>query len=437
VSEVIFHSSGSTGAAKKILRTDESLIADAAALVRGFPEIWGSSPVVVSSVRFEHMYGALWCVRAPKIAHSEVDPSLVASVEELSALCEKYGKVLFVTTPSFLEKALSHPDFPLLKGSFVSIVTSGSLLAKETSDAVLAAVGVSPFEIYGSTEAGSVAWRRRVDGDAWTLCPDVNAVPSSEGGLQVDSPFAMTRPIMMSDAVQFVSPRTFILGDRLDRRAKILEKYVSLAEIENIFKTHSFVSRVRVEVCSGAVARLGVLIVLSPEGVQALRNGTYGGLSARLRRDLLPLTGQMFFPRRIRFVRALPVNEQGKTTVSAVRATLDSWTQEPLVIDWFQGSGRLEAKLVFLSDNKCFKGHFPGCPILPGVAQLYFIRHFARQAFPAFGEALCLRRLKFQKVVVPGVEVVLKVTEVSDAAWEFSIAGENGLCTSGLWERTS
>lgn len=437
MSEVIFHSSGSTGDAKKITRTEESLSSDAAALVRSFPEIWGSSPTVVSTVRPEHMYGALWRVRAPEAASCKVDPAIVTSVEELSDLCSRYGRILFVTTPSFLEKALSHPDFASLKGSFVTITTSGSLLAKETSDAVYAAVGTSPFEIYGSTEAGSVAWRRRINGDEWTLCPDVNARLSPRGGLEVDSPFAMSRPLEMTDAVRFTSGRTFILGDRLDRRAKILEKYVSLTEVENAFRTHPFVERVRVEVCNGAVARLGALIVLSPEGMEALGRGTYAAVTKRLRSEVMPLMDSSVFPRRMRFVRAFPVNEQGKTTVAAVRSALDLWPFEPLVTEWLQTAGCLKAKLMFPSDHNCFKGHFPGCPVLPGVAQLYFVRHFARQAFADFPEASVLRRLKFQKIVSPGTEIILEIHEKSEGAWAFSIMSVNGSCSSGIWERNS
>lgn len=435
MSEVIFHSSGSTGDAKRIVRTEESLMADATQLVNSFPDIWSRAPVVVSTVRPEHMYGALWRVRAPAIAGSTVDPAIVTSVEELSALCAKYGKILFVTTPSFLEKALGHPDFAALKGMFVSIVTSGSLLAEETSKAIHETLGTSPFEIYGSTEAGSVAWRRRINGEEWTLCPVVNARLSSEGGLEVDSPHAMSRPFVMTDSIKFTSDRTFVLGARLDRRVKILEKYVSLSAVEKAFKSHPLVDRVRVEVCSGAVARTGALIVLLPEGLDALAKGTVGGLAARLRRDIAPLVEQAAFPRRMRFVRALPVNEQGKTTVAAVRTMLDMWCCEPAVTGWSLGANRLSAKFVFPPDMKCFDGHFPKFPVLAGVAQLYFIRHFARQAFSSFPDACILRQLKFQKVIFPGTEVSLQIDKKSDDSWSFSLVGLQGPCASGIWER--
>ena len=433
--EVVFGTSGSTGASKRIVRTEESLRADAAALVAAFPEIWADAPRVVATVRPEHMYGALWRVRAPEAAGSRVEDAVVTSVEELASLaCSGEGAILLVTTPSFLEKALAHPDFASLRGRVKDVVTSGSLLRAETSQAVREILGISPFEMYGSTEAGSVAWRRQSAGPEWTLVPGVSATGSREKGLAVDSPFAMERPFVMADAVEFVSPDRFLLLGRLDRRVKILEKYVSLPAVEAAMESHPLVSRVRAESYGSGVARLGALVVLSPAGAAALAKGRCSDLASRLRRDLLEAVGESAFPRRIRFVRELPHNEQGKTTAAAVRNALAAWCAEPAVLSWEESADALAARLSFPPDLSCFKGHFPVFPILPGVAQLYFIRHFARQVFRGYPESCVFKRLKFQKIIVPGEEVSLSVKRRGEGSFEFEIAGPNGRCTSGIVE---
>jgi acyl-coenzyme A synthetase/AMP-(fatty) acid ligase len=410
---------------------------DAAALVAAFPDIWLLRPAVVASIRPEHMYGALWRVRAPAVAGSVVDPAVLVSVEELSAACSRYGRVLFATTPSFLEKALLHPDFASLKGSFAAIVTSGSLLRGETSLAVAAAVGCCPTEIFGSTETGTVAFRRRTEGESWRVVDNVVVSRSDDGRLVVDSPFAMERPYTMGDVVEAVSPREFRLVGRADRRVKILERYVSLTEVEAALAAHPFVSRVRAETTDEAVPRLGALAVLSSEGVAALASGTYASVAARLRRDLMAVSGTFAFPRRIRFVRELPFNEQGKTTAAAARAALSAWCQEPATLSWRATDGELSARLVFPPDAECFRGHFPGFPVLPGVAQLFFLRHFSRQAFADFPETVTYRRLKFQKIILPSREVTLSVTRRDAGAFAFSITGSSGPCSSGIVERTS
>lgn len=437
MADVLFGTSGTTGASKPIVRTEESLMRDAKALVAAFPDLWSDRPAVVASIRPEHMYGALWRVRAPVVAGCEVWPSVVFSVEELAAACARYSKVLFVTTPSFLEKALAHPDFASLKGCFKGIVTSGSLLRGETALAVAEATGVCPLEIFGSTETGTVASRRRADGEEWTLFPGVGASLSSEGTIAVDSPYAMTRPFAMSDAVRFTQPDRFILIGRTDRRVKILEKYVSLSDAERALESHAFVSRARVETYGESVPRLGALVVLSQEGRAALAASSFSSVLSRLRRDLLSGSGELAFPRRIRFVRELPVNEQGKTTVAAVRNALALWCQEPVVLEWSATDSVLSAKLVFPPDAECFKGHFPSYPILPGVAQLYFVRHFARQAFADFPTVATYRRLKFQKIVMPGREVSLEIVRRGAESFSFSMTGATGACSSAIIERTA
>lgn len=437
MADVVFQSSGTTGSPKEIVRTDASLAADARALVAAFPDIWASRPLVVASARPEHMLGHLWCQRAPRLAGCAVRPGVVISVEELSEACAAtmHG-VLFVTTPSFLEKAVKHPDFPTLKGRLTHLVVSGGALRPATAKALHAILGGCPLEIYGSTEAGTVAWRRSSEGASFTLQCGVSATrDAATGALVIDSPYAMARPLTLSDSVEFVSSRQFRLLGRLDRQVKILEEFVSLPIVEVAFEAHPLVAAARAETCGTDVARLGLLVVLSDAGRAALAQGTHTALAARLRRDLLPRLGERAFPRRIRFVRELPTDARGKTTAADVRAALAAWCREPVVGDWAATAERLMATLVFPPDCECFQGHFPGFPILPGVAQLYFLRHFARQAFPDFPEAATYRKLKFQKLVRPAEAVTLTVTRAGAGRFAFSLDVASGRAASGLVEK--
>ena len=230
----------------------------------------------------------------------------------------------------------------------------------------------------------------------------------------------------MSDAVTFVAPRQFVLRGRLDRRVKILEEFVSLPDVESVFLAHPLVADVRVEAFGDDVPRLGALVVLAPEGAALLASGTHAALASVLRRDLLPRLGERAFPRRIRFVRALPTDARGKTTASAVRAVLADWCREPAVLAWAATAARLDATLAFPPDSECFDGHFPGFPILPGVAQLFFVRHFARQVFSDFPDDADYRKLKFQRIVRPGERIDLSVSRTDDGVFSFvlSVGGE-------------
>ena len=107
------------------------------------------------------------------------------------------------------------------------------------------------------------------------------------------------------------------------------------------------------------------------------------------------------------------------------------------MLDWRETGTELSAKMVFPSDSEVFKGHFPDFPILPGVAQLYVLFRFAGRVFRDFPAAAVYRRLKFQRIILPGREVKLEVSRRGEGSFEFSFSCANGPCSSGIVERTS
>ena len=66
------------------------------------------------------------------------------------------------------------------------------------------------------------------------------------------------------------------------------------------------------------------------------------------------------------------------------------------------------------------------------MAQLYFLRHFARQAFPDFPDAATYRKLKFQRLVRPSEPVALAVTRAGEGAFSFTLDVEGARAASGL-----
>lgn len=436
MADVVFRTSGSTGEAKEIRRTETSLLADANALVRVFDAIWGCRPFVVSTAPTDHIFGHFWRVLVPSLAGAEVFGETILSVEALDAAIAGRVNVLIVTTPSFLEKVLEHPLFAAMRGRITSIVTSGSPLRRATAIQTKDAIGVCPMEIFGSTEAGTVAWRRQDAGEEWNVFDGVEVSLDTEGRIVVDSPFAMERPLVMSDLARLVPPRRFLHLGRADRRVKILEEYVSLGAVERALESHPFVERARAEAFGDGVKRIGALLVASEAGRAAVAAGKFGDACRRLRGDLLPQIGPLGFPRRIRFVRRFPIDKRGKTKTADVLSALSAWCQEPVVLEWRESGDELSARLVFPPDSECFSGHFPGNPILPGVAQLFFLRHFARQAFPDFPDAGVWRRLKFQKLVYPGETLALDIRRQGPGRFDFACKTGEGVCLSGLLEGT-
>jgi 3-hydroxymyristoyl/3-hydroxydecanoyl-(acyl carrier protein) dehydratase len=59
-------------------------------------------------------------------------------------------------------------------------------------------------------------------------------------------------------------------------------------------------------------------------------------------------------------------------------------------------------------------GHFPGNPILPGVVQVGWAAHFARQLLARDLPPPCLHRIKFMRPVLPGARLTLRLQAEAD-----------------------
>ena len=70
------------------------------------------------------------------------------------------------------------------------------------------------------------------------------------------------------------------------------------------------------------------------------------------------------------------------------------------------------------------EGHFPGSPIVPGVAQVVALAEMtARRIWPELGPAKGLRRVKFKKGLYPGDALELHLTRGPDRV-TFTIEGD-------------
>ena len=438
---VTFHTSGSTATPKTIVKTFDSLAAEAM-FHRGatVSAVLAEKPVFLATIEPGHLYGILWRVLLPWAAKCEVDPEIILTPESLLAKMRAAKRVFLVTTPSFLERFCAYADQYDVPQNVVEIVTSGALLTAAVSAAAKRVFGRTPLEIFGSTETGGVAWRRQdgeppADGFDWSVLTPVKVTTDSAGHLVVDSPFSCAKGFTMGDGVE-LSPdrRRFKLLGRLDRLVKIAEQRVSLPEMEERMRILPDVREAALVALDGPHGPcLGAVVVLDLAGrtPSELRKRA---LALDLRKRLLPVFPRGTVPRKYRFVHELPRNAQGKIRVSELKRMLETSWVEPFVLEAHRCANGWEADLVFDPDAAYFQGHFPGFPLLPGVVQLGVAHHFAERFLGREIVLKTVKKMKFSGMVHPTEVVHLSLILVAERTVAYTYRKRDTVCASGTME---
>ena len=87
-------------------------------------------------------------------------------------------------------------------------------------------------------------------------------------------------------------------------------------------------------------------------------------------------------PRYWRFTQRIPENAQGKRAVADLRRLFASAPPDmPTVVSRHIGETEARLDLKLEPELLWFEGHFPGQPILPGVAQLHIAASMAEEVW--------------------------------------------------------
>ncbi len=305
---VIAFTSGSTGEPEphekslRVLSTTSQLIA------RRFQFEAGSPPALLATVPSQHMYGletavglALWS----RASVHDLRPLYPADIA--AALYELPAPRVLVTTPIHLKGLLaSSVRFPALK----AVISATAPLSLETARAVEQRFGTEVLEIYGFSEAGTVATRRPVVDPVWQTCDGLTL--RREGAADVVEAAHYAAAVPFSDRINVIASDRFELIGRANDMINIAGKRASLSGLNAILTAIDQVTDgafyLADEEEDGKVARL-MAFVVAP-------NTTTGRILEALRGNIDPA----FMPRHIHQVAALPRLETGKLPRSALTA---------------------------------------------------------------------------------------------------------------------
>lgn len=425
--ELVVFTSGTTGDPVAITKRLSQLSSEVAALEASFGEGMGDA-VVHGTVSHQHIYGLLFRVLWPLAAGRTIMPRTFFPEQFAKALSQAPG--VLVASPAHLKRLPDAIDWSPVRRMVRAVFSSGGALPADAAFAVRERMGHAPFEVYGSSETGGIAWRREGVQDGWKPLRGVEWRIAG-GHLEIRSPHLPAADWWRSeDLVEADGDDGFLLRGRADRIAKVEERRVSLTGIERALLGLDEVEQARVLVLGGTRELLAAVVVPSANGAASLAAIGKRAFSRRLDEHLAASLDAVARPHRWRFVEALPSNAQGKVTTAALTAL---FRPESPGIEWMHRDAvHAEALLRLDASLAAFNGHFPQAPVLPGVAQLDWAIRLGREAFALPSRMLRLEALKFQQIARPGMQLRLELDWHPDRAMlAFLYESEVGVHASG------
>ena len=293
--------SGSTGEPAAHAKPWGTLVsgAEAAAERFGLRAADGPPAAVVATVPPQHMYGFETTVMLPlhSAAASEAGETFYPS-DVAEALASVPGRRVLVTTPLQLRALVAAGVAP---PRLSAVISATAPLSATLAEAVERAWDVAVMEIYGATEAGSMASRRTVADPDWLPYRTVSLRP---GGVTVEG----LGPVPLADALE-PSPdplragRFRLLGRESDvvklggRRASLAELNRLLLGVEGV-EDGVFLAPDDLE--SNPAARLSAFVVAPDRTAEDILSALRGRVEA------------IFLPRPVVLVPALPRDRLGK-----------------------------------------------------------------------------------------------------------------------------
>jgi len=399
---LVVHTSGTTGRAQAIPKKLVQLASEVATLEQLFGERMGDAQII-STVSHQHIYGLLfkilWPLTAGRALHAE-------TMQYPEQLLECLEKSVLISSPAHLKRLPAHLSWPSCRLVFCS----GGVLPADAALACAVMLGSTPLEVYGSSETGGIACRQRSNAtdDAWLAMPDVQWRIGDNSLLEVRSPHLFDDAwLTLSDRVEAAQHGTFILKGRSDRIVKIEEKRISLDALEQKLTASPLVGEARLLVMRAQREHVAAVLVLSDAGRQFMELHGKLALNRQFKSALHDVAEAVAVPRRWRYVDALPLNAQGKTTEAMLLALFeqDDVVMAPVytlnVNSTLNHLQHAELDVRWPRQLQYFIGHFDAAPVLPGVAQVHWAIHIGRELFGITLPFRAMHGLKFQHVVLP------------------------------------
>jgi acyl-coenzyme A synthetase/AMP-(fatty) acid ligase len=298
----IAFTSGSTGDPQPNVKSVGILATTARLISNRFRLNQTTQTSILATVPSQHMYGLETSVALPLWAGVSVHAAKpLYPADVAAALSELSPPRVLVTTPIHLRALLeAGVETPQLH----SVISATAPLSRDMAQQAEQTLKTMVFEIFGFTEAGTIATRRTTAREHWHTCDGVTVRQKDEVCI-VQAPH-LPAPVPMNDFVKFISPTEFILLGRISDNINIAGKRTSLSGLNNVLTSLPGVVDgtfyLSDQSDDNKIERLVAFIVAPNCSVERIRSV--------LQRSIDPT----FMPRQIYLVPALPRSATGKLT---------------------------------------------------------------------------------------------------------------------------
>ncbi|WP_416306505.1 AMP-binding protein [Neptunicella sp. SCSIO 80796] len=314
--QIHFYTSGSSGSAKKVVKYWYQLERE----VRCHQQLWKDllpGSLTVASVSHQHIYGLLFKFLVPLLSEQSIYLPLIQFPEQLEQVASCQQALIFISSPAYLSRTANEPTNIASYSSIKQVFSSGGPLLAETASQLIDSANIAPVEIYGSTETGGIAWRKQAVNSVWQTLTGIEVRTDQQNRLSIRSPFlADDNWFETDDKASLYDNRHFDLQGRVDRIVKLEEKRLSLTELELRLQQHPDCRRAKALLINNKRVQLAVVIELADE-MQDVENKPQ--LSQQFRQYLSGFFEPVLLPRKWRFVRELPMDNQGKTSLQMLQ----------------------------------------------------------------------------------------------------------------------
>ncbi|WP_168201488.1 AMP-binding protein [Kushneria phosphatilytica] len=404
---VVLFTSGSTGEPAPLAKRFAQLDSEVEALYRCRPF---ESGCIISQVSHQHIYGLTSALLRSLCENRPFGLEPALWPESVSRLLDNLSVSALISSPAQLSRL---PESLRLSRHPHDVFSSGAPLSADAAATAERLLAAPVTELYGSSETGGIAVRRQAERSGWQALADVDT-DYRDGLLWLRSP-RLDEPghwYCHADRVAPDGQGGFHLLGRADRIAKIGGKRVSLVSMGQHLEALPGVRRAHCLVIEHAGGRVGA-IVETETTEQPVDHDSRRALITDLRNRLGEAFETTALPRFWRFVPEWPVNAQGKLTRSTITrlfADLDDRRRVRWLGTRFDSPDHCQITLEVPERLLQLEGHFPGQPIVPGVAQLDWVVTYCREAFTTQGPWRRFERVKFPLLLLPGERVILDLT---------------------------